>query len=663
MNPSFREINGITIIGDDFLARDHAGKLLNTLATVFPRFRLAITGRNEIHGMQVSRAIDYLQNRMPDADEACLAENICRDAVCINIIRGKIVIRIEQDDIAKGMAADLLLQRMMPKAAIQFTGLHIFEVRRTLRRRGEIWRFSTPPIIEKDFTDLLFHCKTRIETGMSFLHNKHTGEHILTYQEAEAIRRLFPDHAEEALTRIREIIRLRQMVNQQGYPELSFLVPAGRSPDVGILEEAFECLTPFGRDGNPDKRMERDAPRIKTAQMLYDRFLYEFAEQAGPELLFDDPGNALWRAMVLCRLYNIDERTTAEWALGLGPEFYLHIRWLPGAMISEDGIRFEPETPRRVKRLIEYYRRNRKDFVSINVGSIVSPLTDRNQTGEEREVLITTLTLPDDRRDIRHIRMSKWDVVHRLKLGLSLDQAINETGLYRDFIMDRLAAIKTLGLPIPEFQQINIEDEFGTDIIPVYYFEREYIPGIATDKIPSLFYSRSEFLSRLAFFLGQAAAASMVIGRIDYRSRQLYYDDGDEIILVNAAGLPCAFMLLEITGSFKDWTTPVEKMLSHCIEHLARHMSKARQQGVAEPEFSNAIGAFAEGVTEEIQRMQTLLDDPAKRLWTLFADRSSEAGGIRDRWEGVLNRLGRTDAKLLKRLIHSSSHLNPFVAC
>ncbi len=661
MNSTPREINGITIIGDDFLARDHAGSLLNTLATVFPRFHLAITGRNEIHGMQVDRAIDYFKNRIPQAEEACLAENICRDAVCINIIRGKIVIRIEQDDIAKGMAADLLLQRFMPKSAIQFTGLHIFEVRRALRRRGEIWRFSTPPIIERDFSDLLFHCKTQIKTGMRFLHNKHTGEHILTYQEAEAIRRLFPDHTHEALTRIQEIIQLRHMINQQGYPELSFLVPAGRSPDVGMLEKVFECLAPGGCEKNADKGPEQAAFRIKEAQTFYDRFLQEFADQAGAELLRDDPGNALWRAMVLCRLYNIDERTTAEWALGLGSEFYLNIRWLPGAMISGDDIRFEPEAPKRIRRLIQYYRQFRKDFVSINVGSIVSPLTDRNQTGEEREVFIITLTLPDDRRDIRHIRMSKWDVVHRIKQGLSLEQAINETRLYRDFILDRLAAIRTLGLPIPEFKQIDIEDEFGTDIIPVYYFEREYIRGIATDKIPSLFYSRAGFFSRLALLLGQAAAASLVVGRIDYRSRQLYYDDGDEIILLNTAGLPSAFMLLETTGSFKDWMTPVDQMLPHCLEHLAQHMSEARQQGVDEPEFSKAVGAFADGLTREIRRMQVLLDDPANRLWSLFADRSLETGGIRDRWEGVLNRLGRTDDKHLERLIYKSPYLKPFV--
>lgn len=658
MNPTPREINGITIIGDDFLAKDHAGKPLNTLATIFPGFHLAVTGRNEIHGMQVERAVDYLKSSVPGVEASHLTENICRDAVCVNIFRERIILRIEQENIGKGLAADLLLQRFIPKASIQFTGLHIPEVRKALRLRGEIWRFSPPPIIERDFTDLLCHCRTRIRTGVRFFHNKHTGEHVLTYQEAEAIRPLFSDQEHDALASIREIIHLSRLLNHQGYPELSFLVPAGRSPDARILEEVAGSLAP---DENPAEPSGRPIHRIEKSRILYDRFLSQFADQAGPELLRDDPGSSLWRATVLCRLYNIDERTTAEWALGIGPEFYLNIRWLPGAQISGKEIRFEPEIPDRIRRLIEYYLRTRNDFVSINVGCIVAPLTDRDRTGEEREVFIVTLSLSDDRRDIRHIRMSKWEVVHRIKQGLPLEQAINDTRDYRDFILDRLAAIRTLGLPVPEFKEIDIQDELGTETIPVYYFERDYIPGIATDKIPLLFYARAGFLPQLAFFLGQAAAASLVLGRTDPRSNQLYYDDGDEIICLDASGLPAAFMLLETTGSFKDWTTPIENMLPHCIEHLARHMEKTRQQGGAQPEFSSALGSFADGLNNEIRRMQKLLDDPAGRLWSLFADRTNENGGIRCRWEGVLDRLGRTKPEHLEEIIYNSPYVQSFI--
>jgi hypothetical protein len=658
MDPKPHEINGITVIGDDFLAKDHAGRPLNTLATVFPGFHLAVTGRNEIHGMQVDRAIDYLKSNIPGAETSPLTENICRDAVCVNIYPKRIILRIEQDNIGKGLAADLLLQRFVPKAAIQFTGIHIPEVRKALRLRGEIWRFSPPPIVERDFTDLLCHCKTRIGTWVRFFHNKHTGEHVLTYQEAEAIRPLFPHHAHDALASIREIIHLSRLFNHQGYPELSFLAPAGKLPDVRILEEAAAILAV---DENSGELPDRPGHRAEKPWILYERFLREFADLAGPELLRDDPGNALWKATVLCRLYNIDERTTAEWALGLGPEFYLNIRWMPGALIAGEKIRFEPETPDRIRRLIEYYLRARNDFLSINVGCIVAPLTDRNQAGEEREVFIVTLGLPDDRKDIRHIRMSKWDVVHRIKQGLSLEQAINDTRIYRDFIIDRLTAMRALGLPIPDFKEIDIQDEFGTDMIPVYYFERDYIPGIATDKIPSFFYSRAGFISQLAFFLGQAAAASLVLGRTDPRSNQLYYDDGDEIIRLDASGFPVAFMLLETTGSFKDWTTPIENMLPHCIEHLAGHMEKARQQGIAQHEFPIALRSFCDGLKNEIRRMQMLLDDPAGTIRVLFADRTSENEGIRRRWEGVLDRLGRTDPGYLEEIIYNDDHLQEYL--
>ena len=58
--------------------------------------------------------------------------------------------------------------------------------------------------------------------------------------------------------------------------------------------------------------------------------------------------------------------------------------------------------------------------------------------------------------------------------------------------------------------------------------------------------------------------------------------------------------------------------------------------------------AFADGLAEEIERMQRLLRDPAAGLRGLFADRTPEPKGIRVRWEGVLDRLERADAASLR---------------
>jgi len=639
-------MSDLKVICGDFCEVDDNGNFKNTLATIFPDFALMVVGRGCIHADQICTAADYLKQSSPGKSESEILKALCADVVSLNFIKDKITIRMELPKIELALAADAMLQQFLPKNRIQFTGLHLAEVRNALRLRGEIWRFAPTPVEETDFSNLIRHCRVDIGTGVQYLYNKHTGEHVLTYDEFMKIRPLIRADVQEAISRLKEIIQLNNLINNQGYPELVFLLPSDRKLECGLLDKIISLADSNGNQDNIDE-IER----------LFDRFSESFFREAGPELSIDDAKCSQWRAIALCRLYNIDEKTTAEWALGLGMEFYLNIKWMPGARIIDDNLVYEPDVNPRVKSLIKYYRQIRDDFISINVGYIVCPLTDRDSTGEEREVYIVSLGLADGNREIRHVRMSKWDVKHRLKKGLSVEQAIGETKKYRDYIIDRLTAARALELSIPVFKEINIEDEYGHATIPVYYFERQYIPGIMTSRIPNEFYSRKEFLPRLSRLLGKAAAASLVLGRRDPRSFELFFDDGDELIQLNEAGLPESMMMIETTGSFADWNTPLIQMLPHCLEHLNSHFQKARQQGVEAEQILKSVDNFADGLITEIQRMQRLLNEPISIVSSLFSDRTHEPQGIRIRWEGILNRIKTTDTAQLKKLISESSYL------
>jgi len=504
---------GITIIGDDFFETDKNGHFINRVAILFPGYCLMVVSRGGIHATQIITAATYLSKSHPELKEADLFAALCAEAVSLNLNGNTIIIRMESAKIRLALAADELLQRLVPKRRIQFTGLHLLEVRNSLRLRGENWRIAPAPVEEKDFSNIIRHCRIPIGTGTKYLYNKHTGEHVLTYAEFLKIRPLLRNNITEASARLKEIVCFNGMLNNEGYPELVFLTPSHQKIEIRILDEVLSLLkTAISPETlNPGESIDK-------VEILFDEFSRLFASLAGPELTIDNPGNGRWRAISLCRLYNIDEQTMAEWAFGLGPEFYLNIRWLPGARVSEQDLVFDPDVSPRVKSLINYYRRFRTDFSSINVGCITHPLTERDHTGEEREVYIVSLGFPDGRKDIRHVRMSKWDITHRLKKGLPLEQAISETRGYRDYIIDRLTAARALGLPIPVFQEIHIEEDYGKASIPVYYFEREYTPGIVTCRIPDNFYSKNDFLTRLAWFLGTSAAASLVLGRKDPRS-------------------------------------------------------------------------------------------------------------------------------------------------
>jgi hypothetical protein len=74
-----------------------------------------------------------------------------------------------------------------------------------------------------------------------------------------------------------------------------------------------------------------------------------------------------------------------------------------------------------------------------------------------------------------------------------------------------------------------------------------------------------------------------------------------------------------------------------------------------------SIYGFAEALATETERMQGLLRDPCSGLRSLFADRGSEPGGIRARWESILHRLETTDARGLFHLVVESDCLKSFL--
>lgn len=329
----------------------------------------------------------------------------------------------------------------------------------------------------------------------------------------------------------------------------------------------------------------------------------------------------------------------------------------------KDGeVLFESTVESKVRSLINYFVTTWPGIVSINVGRVESPLTNRDRTEEEREVYLVVLGLPEGREEIRLLRMIKWDVRHRLKQGFPLSQGIRDTVSYRDYILDRLRAAAALKIPMLSYTAIQFEEELeGVGTIPIFFFDRRYVEGMVTDKIPLSYYGKNGFIVRLGRLLGVAAAASMVLGRASHRTQELFFDDGDEVIQLDRDKLPERLVISETTGSFTDSTTPVRVLLSQCLKHLAAHLAKARRRGVTRADLKAAVEAFSEGLTGEIERMQALLQDPSMDLRSLFANSSAEPGSVRARWDNMLNRLAATEAAAIREAILISPELAGFM--
>jgi hypothetical protein len=644
-----REKMGITFIGPDFFARDEKGDLLSPIASVFPKYRTIVSVRG-IHAYHASIMLELLKRRSPEKDlreiEKCELD-IYQDAVSLFIRDALILVRSDPSDMEHIFAADQILQFFFPRERIQFTGLHIPEIRRQLRLRGESWRMSPTPRSIEEVCCHVQASKVQVSTGLTVYYNAPTGGRFLTYDEFIRIRALLEQDRSEALARLREVLNLFQRENSLGVRELSFFLPADISLDFADLEKVVSLLKVLPTSDSTEK-----------VQGAFDRFASHFAQSAGTELMVDDCRNPVWRTTMFCRLFDINEEEIEEWALDLSPEFHLNVKWLPGASIVGDELRLDAEVHNRVQGLISHFWEKSGGLISINVGRIEESQSSREASGEEREVYLVVMTTRDGQDSIRILRLMKWDVIHRIKMGIPLEQAVTETIKYRNYIFDRLHAAAQLGFPILSYSEIRLDQRVpGLGLIPAFFFERQYISGVVTDKIPISCYRNPNFIKSLSGLLGGAATFTLVLGRASPRTGKIFYDDGDEVIQFNSRSIPSRLIIIETTGSFTDWTTPLLAMLPQCLTRFRAHLDKALESGVPLQVINSSMAIFAEALCNKLHEIKEIALAPCSNIRFLFNDRTPEQGGIRDRWEGIIYRLETTDLEELHGYMLNSPEL------
>jgi hypothetical protein len=181
------------------------------------------------------------------------------------------------------------------------------------------------------------------------------------------------------------------------------------------------------------------------------------------------------------------------------------------------------------------------------------------------------------------------------------------------------------------------------------YFERDYIRGIATDKIPASRFENDQYALRLAALLGRAAAPNMIVGRCDLDKR-VVFDDGDEVVQEDEAGLPLEIVVSDQMGTFGDFKLPLE----HFAKGYAQPVNSRLPLVRCPVEFADAyLNAFR----ERFIHLQQEYFKRKRAFDTLFShERLDEQGNFRFRWEQVLKRLQETDAQALTEAIRK--HIN-----
>jgi hypothetical protein len=247
----------------------------------------------------------------------------------------------------------------------------------------------------------------------------------------------------------------------------------------------------------------------------------------------------------------------------------------------------------------------------------------------------------------------KWGVREHLDEGKQRLQAILESEEYADYVLDRRLGCRQLGMHLPgriiirRVSEIYDGKNAGSrgEMIRTSYAERDYIPGIATDKLPSAKLAQEEYALRLARLLGKAAASNLIVGRAYDAGASVLFDDGDEVVIEGPNGLPEDLIVGDHSGAFGEYRRPLTDFARDYAMPVNRRVTLVPRPR----EFAEAyLGAFSEWflhVQGDYRKRRRAFDG-------LFKPGKYDPGGsFAYRWECILRRLDQTEATVLVETI------------
>lgn len=643
------------VIGPDPFARDEQGQPLARIGTVFPTHRVLYTKPPGVHAWQRLSFIEHLNAQRVSSGLPALSadeeQELCANSVDLVFEMDHLLIRPDPERIALAFAADELLQTIVPKRQVRFLSVSDLRVREALKRRGEYWRLSYLPKTREGKKQLVFRSKVAISGLPIYYYNRLTGTRWLTYEEFCHLAQLEPP---KLALHLQEIADYSQRRNRLARPELDFFAAEPTRFHAGCLAGIkFAELT-------PEELRDR-----------YEEIRTRFRAAVAEPYLRDDFQNRAWSERLISALFlEGNEAETEQILSGLSPEFFLQIEWLPGGRFEEGEFLLDPvfedaaahpddaDLQRlcdpRAKEIILNFTRDYGDLDYINLGRLPESLSlGRPQKEGRRGVYLAEFhphNMPAPIR--RFMRLQKWGVWEHLDEGKNLLDAILLSDEYADYSLDRRLGCRQLGMNLCRRAMMRRLNEvyLGTNqryygqTIRATYFEREYLPGIATDKLPLERYSRPGYAGRLAALLGRAAASSLIVGR-SFENARPAFDDGDELVLEDERGLPAEIMVADHSGAFTEFTKPLTAFAADYARPVNRRETMV-------PQFQEFARTYLAAFQEQFTHVQGEYRKRRRAFDQLFKhSKYDPAGSFAYRWECVLHRLDATNAQELTEAV------------
>lgn len=557
-------------------------------------------------------------------------------------------IRPDADHLDLVLEADELLQEHVSKLRIRFMLAGNEHVYQALKSRGECWRITPATMSTDEMIGLIKDSRMTLGGRLIYYHSPSTGTRMLTLQALRELEGCSDDQLRTYLVEIQEYAVKKNLKHRR---EVDFFL--GSWP----LHEAFQ------------KADFTNANAVELRR-LYRALCELFAESVKPHLRIDDPEDEDWRwqmCQALCPLQ--DDMIIEEAKLGLASEFHRHVEWLPGGRIEDGLLVFDPiykvfETQRanqeqrlqdqRARMILCNVVRDNPDLEHVNIGRVAEPLgRGKRKALGRREVYVLDMKQRGSTQEtVKIIYIQKWDVRWRLDQGVPMEQAMIDTEEYTEYTLDRRLGCHRLGMNLGGPITVGKVSEIYQGGAPsarhrriwTTYFERDYVRGIASDKVPRSRFQSTRYTRGFARLLGRAAATNLIVGRGGSRD-EVFFDDGDEMIIENPEGFPEDLVVTHHTGSFWHYCVPLEQLAPAYASPVNQ-----RLEFLADPhEFASL---YLTALMEHFVRIQQDYRNRRAAFDGLFHFREiNPAGSFAHRWESVLDRLDQTDPQQLQQII------------
>lgn len=647
----------LIIIGEPPLATDKAGNLKSHIGTYFVKTHTLISLPGLPHAFQQMKYRDILNEQRKGQGLDPMSEDDWQDismsAVDLIMRLPYLLIRPVPEQMPLAFEADEALQEIVPKHHIRFLHAHNGKVQQAIRERGENWRISFPPAHKDMIISEIKASIVAIGCRPIYYYNPVTGIRYLTMQMFASLSSLDDATLCRQLNEIRDYASRR---NRSFYHEIDFFSANG--------DNARKLLDDCG---------DFNAMSSHDLRACYNRLLAAFRAVVPSALQKDDFENLEWRQrMFACLSDDQNDIRSDTMVKGLSPEFFRQIYWHPGARIENGVLVFDPifeyakkhpemkELSRlcdeRIKGFICNYVREFGTLQYVNIGGILPELRQQPPVGGHRSYIAEVMYKGAEKPLVRILRIQRWGVKEHLDEGEDLLRAIMETFEYTEYTKNRRLGCWELGMPIPVSQTSNLilemyngrQEKYHTTPIWTVYFERDFITGMATDKLSDDQLKDREFSLQLARLLGEAAAPNLVVGRTDQLGN-ITYDSGDEVVVFDANHMPSRIVVADHAGTFRD----VEHPFTYFLDGYARPVI-SRWSRV--PDTRAFLRTYLEAFLARLCEMKTTCRLKPHVFDALFQHSRQGEGTFADRWAKALKRLEDADIARFINLLADNIH-------